>query len=114
MGGRGSDSGYGGSDGGSGGGGHSQEVTDFANEWDVDLSSNYVSWEMANGHEHTMKAFNEVQETPYFEGNKWDQQMEYIHMIEQNENTYLEDVKTANTKEEAIEKEIIDEDGGVL
>lgn len=59
MGGRGSDSGYGGSDGGSGGGGHSQEVTDFANEWDVDLSSNYVSWEMANGHEHTMKAFNE-------------------------------------------------------
>lgn len=40
--------------------------------------------------------------------------MEYIHMIEQNENTYLEDVKTANTKEEAIEKEIIDEDGGVL
>ena len=90
---------------------YSNEVEDFAKEWNINLKDKYISWEMANGHEHTMKANDEVQETPYFDGNPWDQQMEYIKMIEQNENTYIEDVKTANTKKEALERDIIDEYG---
>lgn len=68
----------------------------------------FVAWETTNGHRHTCKAYDEF--TPWFGGNVEDDicnQLEYLAYVEGRENTNLADWDTAQSEEEALEKDII-------
>lgn len=61
-----------------------------------------------DGHEHTIKAFGVVCGTPFFDGDDLTSQLKYCEKISQG---YDIEINTANSVDEAVEKDIIDEDG---
>jgi hypothetical protein len=99
---------------------YSEEVKEFMDEWDVNLDQKFVSWEMENGHEHTMKIDGTVDVVPIDmsevgiseDRGGWEAQMDYIKYVEETERTSLSDVKTANTFDKALDKDIIWEQDG--
>lgn len=72
----------------------------------------FVSVEFRNKHLHTVKAYNKIQGSPYngiFEG-----QLNYINFVCKNERTELFDIHTAATFKEAVDNDIIMEDGNIF
>ena len=74
---------------------------------------NFVGVEFrANQHLHTIKAYGEVFPSPY-EG-ELEGQLKYIKYVCEHENTDIYNISCASTIQEAIEKEIIDENGDIF
>lgn len=74
---------------------------------------NFVGVEFrANQHLHTIKAYGEVFPSPY-EG-ELEGQLKYIKYVCEHENTDICNISYASTIQEAIEKEIIDENGDIF
>ena len=61
-----------------------------------------------DGHEHTVKAFNEICGTPFDDGDDLTSQLNYCEKIAKG---FDVEILTANSFEEAVENDIIDEDG---
>jgi len=72
----------------------------------------FVGVAFRNGHLHTIKAYGDIFPSPCegeFEG-----QIEYVKFVEENENTDVFDIMTASTMEEAIENDILEENGDIF
>lgn len=64
-----------------------------------------------DGHEHTVKAYGEICGTPFFDyGDEIENQLMYCEKISKGIDV---DILTANTEEEAIEGDILEENGYV-
>ncbi len=72
----------------------------------------FISVEFRNGHFHTIKAYGSWNMWVGSEAGELENQIDYIRFVEKNENTDVYDILTADTEEDALKLEIIDEDGG--
>jgi hypothetical protein len=74
----------------------------------------FTSVEFRNGHFHTVKAYDSW--NVYMNSDKTgiENQIDYIRFVEDNENTDVYDLLTADDEKEAMELEIVDGDGGFI
>lgn len=70
-------------------------------------SHNFVGIVCEDGHEHTVKAFGEVCGTPFDDGDNLTSQLTYCEKIAKG---YDIEILTADSKEEAVEKDILEEE----
>jgi hypothetical protein len=78
------------------------------------LHASFIAVEFRNGHFHTVKAYNSWNMWVGSEAGELENQIDYIRFVEDNENTDVYDILTADTEEDAKELGIIDEDGGFI
>lgn len=81
---------------------------------DAMRTNEFVGVVFENGHEHTVKAYGEICGVPaVFSSDKgvgdFTGQINYIKHVEKNEDTVLEDILIADTEEDALNEDILDD-----
>jgi len=84
------------------------------NEIENNADKKFIYVEFANGHQHTLKAFDVWNEGYGNSSNAVQNQLNYLEYVAKKEHTWVIDVKATNSEKEAYEEEMIDEDGGFL
>lgn len=81
---------------------------------EISQKNKFVAIEFDNGHRHTIKAFGQYNQWIGSKKSGISNQIDYIKYIMKKEHTEIYDIATANLESKAIEKEIIDEEGGFI
>lgn len=88
-----------------------EEIIDQLKE---SANKQFIAVEFRNGHFHTIKAYDSWNVYIGSEAKDLENQIDYIRFVEENENTDVYDILTADDEIEAMELEIIDGDGGFI